>query len=70
MFRSSVRKEDAKRAFGIPADHKHLVMMCGSMGCGPIMSIARRIGRDLPAEQALALVCGASQQIKRGVQRR
>ena len=33
MFRSSVRKEDAKRAFGIPTDHKHLVMMCGSMGC-------------------------------------
>lgn len=70
MFRSSVRKEDAKRAFGIPADHKHLVMMCGSMGCGPIMSIARRIGRDLPDDQDLTIVCGTNKQLYRRLQRR
>ena len=35
MFRSSVRKEDAKRAFGIPADHKHLVMMCVAWAAAP-----------------------------------
>lgn len=70
MFRSSVRKEDAKRAFGIPADHKHLVMMCGSMGCGPIMSIARRIRRDLPDDQDLTIVCGTNKQLYRRLQRR
>ena len=70
MFRSSVRKEDAKRAFGIPADHKHLVMMCGSMGCGPIMSIARRIGRNLPDDQDLTIVCGTNKQLYRRLQRR
>ena len=70
MFRSSVRKEDAKRAFGIPADHKHLVMMCGSMGCGPIMSIARRIGHDLPDDQDLTIVCGTNKQLYRRLQRR
>ena len=70
MFRSSVRKEDAKRAFGIPEGHKHLVMMCGSMGCGPIMSIARRIGRDLPDDQDLTIVCGTNKQLYRRLQRR
>lgn len=70
MFRSSVRKEDAKRAFGIPTDHKHLVMMCGSMGCGPIMSIARRIGRNLPDDQDLTIVCGTNKQLYRRLQRR
>ena len=65
-----MRKEDAKRAFGIPADHKHLVMMCGSMGCGPIMSIARRIGRDLPDDQDLTIVCGTNKQLYRRLQRR
>lgn len=63
MFRSGVRKEDAKRAFGIPADHRHLVMMCGSMGCGPIMSIARRIARALPTDQDLTIVCGTNKQL-------
>lgn len=63
MFRSGVRKEDAKRAFGIPVDHRHLVMMCGSMGCGPIMSIARRIARALPADQDLTIVCGTNKQL-------
>ena len=70
MFRSSVRKEDAKRAFGIPEGHKHLVMMCGSMGCGPIMSIARRIGRNLPDDQDLTIVCGTNKQLYRRLQRR
>ena len=70
MFRSSVRKEDAKRAFGIPEGHKHLVMMCGSMGCGPIMSIARRIGRNLPDDQDLTIVCGTNKQLYRRLERR
>lgn len=70
MFRSGVRKEDAKRAFGIPVDHRHLVMMCGSMGCGPIMSIARRIGRDLLDDQDLTIVCGTNKQLYRRLQRR
>ena len=63
MFQSHGRKEEAKRAFGIPADHRHLVMMCGSMGCGPIMSIARRIGRDLPDDQDLTIVCGTNDRL-------
>ena len=63
MFHSGVRKEDAKRSFGIPVDHRHLVMMCGSMGCGPIMSIARRIGRSLSDDQDLTIVCGTNQRL-------
>ena len=47
MFRSSVRKEDAKRAFGIPANHKHLVMMCGSMGCGPMHGLTLKLAKEL-----------------------
>lgn len=44
--------------------------MCGSMGCGPIMSIARRIGRDLPDDQDLTIVCGTNKQLYRRLQRR
>lgn len=44
--------------------------MCGSMGCGPIMSIARRIGRNLPDDQDLTIVCGTNKQLYRRLQRR
>ena len=40
------------------------------MGCGPIMSIARRIGRDLPDDQDLTIVCGTNKQLYRRLQRR
>ncbi len=70
MFRPGGRKEDAKRAFGIPEGHRHLVMMCGSMGCGPILSIARRIGRELPDDQDLTIVCGTNARLYRRLSRR
>ena len=65
MFRPSGRKAEAKRAFGVLSEHRHLVMMCGSMGCGPIMSIARRIGRGLPDDQDLTIVCGTNERLYR-----
>ena len=46
------------------------VVTSGSMGCGPIMSIARRIGRDLPDDQDLTIVCGTNKQLYRRLQRR
>lgn len=65
MFRAPGRKEDAKRALGIPPEHRHLVMMCGSMGCGPITSIARRIAWHLSADEELTIVCGTNTRLYR-----
>lgn len=65
MFRSSVRKEDAKRAFGIPADHKHLVMMCGSMGCGPMKRLAALLADRLKGRQHMTIVCGTNRKLLR-----
>ena len=44
--------------------------MCGSMGCGPIMSIARRIGRNLPDNQDLTIVCGTNERLYDRLSRR
>ena len=70
MFRSSVRKEDAKRAFGIPADHKHLVMMCGSMGCGPMEEITQLLANSLPAEYDVTVACSSNKQLLRRMERK
>ena len=68
MFRSSVHKEDAKRAFGIPANHKHLVMMCGSMGCGPMYGLTVRLSGELRENELLTVVCGTNKQLYRRLQ--
>lgn len=65
MFRDHGRKADAKRALGIDPAHRHLVMTCGSMGCGPIMSIAQRIALHLAADQELTIVCGTNARLYR-----
>lgn len=70
MFRSHGRKEDAKRALGIPEGHRHLVLMCGSMGCGPITSIAWRLAWGLSPEQELTIVCGTNERLYRRLKRR
>ena len=63
MFRSSVRKEDAKRAFGIPADHKHLVMMCGSMGCGPMEEITEVLRGKMGTNDVLSVACSKNETL-------
>lgn len=58
-------KEVAKRSFGIPPSHRHLVVMCGSMGCGPIRRIAERLADGLPDGVELSVVCGTNEKLKR-----
>ena len=42
-FYKNVEKADAKRLLDIRAEHKHLLVMCGSMGCGPMEKMVRRL---------------------------
>ena len=39
-FYHPMEKAEAKRALGIAPEKQHLLMMCGSMGCGPICELA------------------------------
>lgn len=57
-FYESIPKEKAKLAFGINPSKRHLVMMCGSMGCGPVEDIAEKF-HEKPFENAeISIVCG------------
>lgn len=60
MFFKRVPKEIAKQAFHIPTDHKHILMMCGSMGCGPIEKLVRLFSERISEEQELTVVCGTN----------
>lgn len=36
---------EAKRKLGVDPDHTHLLMMCGSMGCGPLEKLTELLSR-------------------------
>lgn len=56
-------KEQAKAYLGIEKDHKHILIMCGSMGCGPIKKIAKNLSQTLSKKQELTIVCGKNKKL-------
>lgn len=62
-FYKSTPKEMAKFNFRIPIDHKHVIMSCGSMGCGPMKKLASILDRDMPSNYDLTIVCGNNQKL-------
>lgn len=63
IFKKSVAKAEAKKALGIPEDMPHLVMMCGSMGCGPIEEMAELICKNISTEHYLTIICGTNAKL-------
>ena len=52
----------AKAYFGIPADVRHLVMMCGSMGCGPMEDMLETLSND--GSFHITVVCGTNEKLR------
>ncbi len=69
MFYHSTDKAEAKRAFGIAPEHKHLVMMCGSMGCGPMKRLTWLLSHRLTDQMEMSVVCGTNRRLQKKLQR-
>lgn len=69
-FYHSLNKNAAKEVLGIPEGHQHLLLMCGSIGCGPIKELAEELSLRLSADQELTVVCGANEELLAKLQKR
>ena len=69
-FYQPADKAAEKAALGIPADHQHILMMCGSIGCGPIKELAEELSLRLSPQQTLTVVCGANEELYAKLQKR
>lgn len=58
QFYQRVSQEAGKANAGISPAHQHILMMCGSMGCGPMEEIISYLCPYLTTEQELSVVCG------------
>lgn len=47
-FWTSLDKTEARRRLHMGAESRHLLMMCGSMGCGPIVKLLERVATRFP----------------------
>ena len=68
-FYRRVPTDIAKERAGLPPDCRHMVMMCGSMGCGPMYGLTRRLAKELAENELLTVVCGTNKQLYRRLTR-
>lgn len=68
-FYSLTDKTTAKTEFGIPAEKKHVVMMCGSMGCGPLAKLALNFANTMP-DCEFSVICGTNVKLKKSLDRK
>ena len=56
-------KKAAKKSFGLDEDGRAVLIMCGSMGCGPVFELAERLSETLPSDVQIAVVCGSNEKL-------
>lgn len=56
-------KMQAKEAVGISPSRTHLLMMCGSMGCGPMEELTELLQEQMDDSMELSIVCGTNEKL-------
>ena len=54
----------ARQALGLAPEKRHLLMMCGSMGCGPIPQLLSLIAARMPQNWQITVVCGTNEALR------
>lgn len=69
VFYEKTDKTTAKQMIGIQKANRHFVLMCGSMGCGPMKELVGALHKDLPKESELTVICGKNEKLQRQMER-
>ena len=64
-FYAQTDRAAAKKAHGIRPDQTHLLMMCGSMGCGPMEEITEVLRGKMGANDVLSVACSKNEALLR-----
>jgi processive 1,2-diacylglycerol beta-glucosyltransferase len=68
-FFQTMPQTAAKESCGLPPESRHLMVMCGSMGCGPIRTLVRQIAESLPENSHVSVICGTNQRLRKHLDR-
>ena len=61
-FYGKIEKSIAKQGFDVDPNHKHILLMCGSMGCGRMDKIVRLLAKKMDKNTELTVVYGSNQK--------
>ena len=59
-FYNKIRKPEAKKLVGIDPDARHILMMFGSMGAGPMRRLTEALRCRIGSDEVLTVVCGTN----------
>lgn len=62
-FYSRQEKTKARLSLGLPEKGLVALLMCGSMGCGPIRAMARELTERLPQDSTVVAICGNNERL-------
>ena len=63
VFYQKLSREKAKESLGLPQDKRLVLLMGGSMGAGPIRTLAKELAERLPADVVAAVICGSNRKL-------
>lgn len=69
MFYEKCLIDEAKTAVGIDPTHKHLLIMCGSMGCGPMKQVLGGLSQKIGEKIDISVVCGNNSELRNSLSR-
>ena len=61
-------REHARRLLKLPKSGPLVLLMCGSMGCGPMEELAEGLSAALPEDGTLAVLCGTNERLKADIE--
>lgn len=62
-FYEATDRAEARKQLELPEEGLVTLLMCGSMGCGPIRKIAKDLSRQLPEDATLVAICGRNEKL-------
>ena len=69
-FSEHIEYSEARRLLGLPPNTRHLLMMCGSMGCGPIPRLLKQLAKSKAEDVTVTVICGTNRRLLRSLQRK
>ncbi len=67
-FYSRGDRREARQALGLSEDGVVAILMCGSMGCGPMRRLAEQLPDRLPEGALVVAMCGRNKRLFRAMQ--
>lgn len=63
VFFGGLSRQEARERLGLPTEGRVVLLMCGSMGCGPMRKLARDLAERVPHGGTVVAVCGRNEKL-------